>query len=139
MAAGGSPVAVSGQFPVATNIQHQAVCSGGLDDVVGELCFEVGDAPVKEAAGGAGGGQALAQRAVLVGELADAVVQGGVLRGDPLGGPGAEGRFQVADRSGELADPAALGEDLGVRAAEGVLGVERSFPPGCLGLRGGGG
>jgi hypothetical protein len=113
------------------------VWSGGLNDVLGDLCFEVGDAPVQEAAGGAGGVEAFAQCAVLAGELADAVVQGGVLRGDALRGAGAEGCFEVADRSGELADPAALGQDLGVRVAEGVLGVECSFPPGGLGLPGG--
>jgi hypothetical protein len=62
-----------------------------VNDVLGELRFEVGDAPVQEAAGGAGGVDALAQCAVLVGELADALVQGVVLRGEELGGVRAEG------------------------------------------------
>jgi hypothetical protein len=35
--------------------------SGGLDDVLGDLCFEVGDAPVQEAAGRPGGVEALAR------------------------------------------------------------------------------
>jgi hypothetical protein len=42
--------------------------------------------------------------------------------------------LQVADAAQQLADPAALGGDLGVCPLELALGVERALPPGsCLG------
>jgi hypothetical protein len=51
--------------------------------------------------------------------------------------PVLRGISRSRDHSAEFSDPAALGQDLGVRAAERVFGVEFPFPPGRLGFRGG--
>lgn len=82
--------------------------------------------------GGACGRQAFFQGAVVGGELADALLEGGVFRGDPLDGFLGPFGLRVADLAEEFADAGALGEDLGVGDLEGVLGVERPFSPGRL-------
>src|SRR5579859_209941 len=51
---------------------------------LGELGFELGDAPVGEPVVGAGGFQPLFQGPVVVGELADALLERGVLGDQPL-------------------------------------------------------
>src|SRR6266498_3767065 len=81
---------------------------------VGDLGFEVGDAAVLEAQVGAGGLESFVENAVVGGELADTLLQGGVLGGDPLDGFLGPFGFQVADLAEEFADAGALGEDLGV-------------------------
>jgi hypothetical protein len=88
-----------------------------------------------EAQVGAGGCQALLQGAVVGGELAHALLEGGVLRGDPLDGFFSSFGLQVADLTEEFADAGALGEDLGVGGFEGVLGVEGPLPRSHRGLR----
>ena len=70
--------------------------------------------------------------AVVGGELADALFEGGVLGGDALDRVLGPLGFQVADLAEEFADAGALGEDLGVGGLERVLGVECAFPPGRL-------
>src|SRR5271165_6310896 len=50
---------------------------------LGELGFELGDAPVSEPVVGAGGFQPFLQGPVVVGELADALLERGVLGGQP--------------------------------------------------------
>jgi hypothetical protein len=55
--------------------------------------------------------------------------EGGVLGGDPLNGVLGPFGLQVADLAEEFADAGSLVEDLGVGGFEGVLGVERPFPP----------
>ena len=77
-----------------------------------------------------GGCQAFLQGAVVGGELADVLLEGGVLGGDPLDGLFGPFGLQVADLAEEFADAGALGEDLRVGGLEGVLGVERPLPPG---------
>ena len=101
---------------------------------VGELGFEVGDAPVLEAQVGAGGFEPFVEGAVVGGELADALFERGVLGGDPLDGLLGPFGLQVADLAEEFADAGALGEDLGVGGLEGVFGVQRAFAPGRLAL-----
>jgi hypothetical protein len=53
---------------------------------LGELGFELGDAPVGEPVVGAGGFQPVLEGLVVVGELADALLERGVLGGQPLRG-----------------------------------------------------
>jgi hypothetical protein len=79
---------------------------------VGDAGFEVGDAAVLEAQVGAGGLEAFVKGAVVVGELADALLEGGVLGGDPLDGFLGPFGFQVAYLTEKFADAGALGEDL---------------------------
>jgi hypothetical protein len=67
-----------------------------------------------EAQVGAGGLEAFVEGAIVGGELADTLLQGGVLGGDPLDGFLGSFGFQVADLAEEFADAGALGEDLGV-------------------------
>jgi hypothetical protein len=110
------------------------LASGGGGE---ELGLEVGDALVEEPVGVAGAGEAVFQAAVVLGELADLGPQGVVLgdgAGDAVFG---QVVLQVADAAEQLADPAALGGDLGVCPLELALGVERALPPGPgLGLAG---
>src|SRR6516164_6367452 len=100
----------------------------------GDLGFEVGDALVVEAEVLPCGLEFLLEGAVAGGEGAVALLEGGVLGGDP--GDGFLGPFglQVPDLAEELADAGALGEDLGVGGLERVLGVQRPFAPGGLAL-----
>ena len=101
--------------------------------------LEVGDTPVLEPQVGPGGFESFVERAVVGAELAHALFEGGVLGGDPLNVILCPFGFQIADTPEEFADAIALGEDLGVRGLERVLGVEGSLPPGrfpCIvGLR----
>lgn len=90
---------------------------------VGETGFEVGDAPVLEAQGGAGGFEAFVEGAVVGGELPDALFECGVLGGDALDRILSPLGFQVSDAAEEFSDTRALGEDFGV-GFECVLGVE---------------
>jgi hypothetical protein len=76
--------------------------------------------------------QPFVKGAVVGGELTDALLEGGVLCGDPLDGLLRPFGLQVADLAEKFTDVGALGEDLGVGGLEGVLGVERPFPPGRL-------
>jgi hypothetical protein len=89
---------------------------------------------VLEAHAGPGGLKALVKGAVIGGKRADALLERGVLGGDALDGLLGPFGFQVADLAEELADAGALGGDLGVSGPEGVLGVQRPFPPCCLAL-----
>jgi hypothetical protein len=54
--------------------------------LLGELGFELGDAPVGEPVAGTGGLEPLGEGAVIGGELPDALLVRGVLGGDPLDG-----------------------------------------------------
>jgi hypothetical protein len=76
--------------------------------------------------------QPFLQGAVFGGELADALLERGVLGGDPLRGLLGPFLFQVAELAREVRDPVPLGADLGVGGVQGGLGVERAFPPACL-------
>ena len=98
--------------------RRSAGCRG-----VGETGFEVGDAPVLEAQGGAGGFEAFVEGAVVGGELPDALFECGVLGGDALDRILSPLGFQVSDAAEEFSDTRALGEDFGV-GFECVLGVE---------------
>lgn len=95
---------------------------------VGETGFEVGDAPVLEAQGEAGGFEALVEGAVVGGELPDALFECGVLGGDALDRILSPLGFQVSDAAEEFSDTRALGEDFGVGDFECVLGVEGAWP-----------
>ncbi|MBP2047817.1 hypothetical protein J2Z21_000739 [Streptomyces griseochromogenes] len=88
------------------------------------------DAPVLEAQVRAGGLESLVEGAVVDGELADALFEGGVLGGDPLDGALGPLSSHIAYLAEEFAAPSALGEDLGVGGFEGVLGVQGAFAPG---------
>ena len=96
----------------------------------GQPRFEVGDATVLEAQVGPGGFESFVEGAVVGGELAHALFEGGVLGGHPLNSILRPFGFQVADASEEFADASALGENLGVGRLERVLGVERPLTPG---------
>jgi hypothetical protein len=85
---------------------------------------------VLEAQVGAGGFKPFIKRAVLGGELTDALFEGGVLGGDSLDVVVCPFGLQVADTAEELTDAGALGEDLGVGGLERVLGVEGPLAPG---------
>jgi hypothetical protein len=94
---------------------------------LGDLGFEVGDAAAEV---GAGRLEAFVEGAVVGGELADALLEGG----DPLNGFLGPFGFQVADLAEEFADAGALGEDLSVGGLEGVLGVQGPLVLGRLAL-----
>jgi hypothetical protein len=85
---------------------------------------------VLEAQVGPGGFESFVERAVVGGELTDALFQGGVLGGDPLDVILCPFGFQVADAAEEFANTGALGADLGVGRLERVLGVESPLTPG---------
>ncbi|MBX7266300.1 hypothetical protein KIF24_09880 [Micromonospora sp. Llam7] len=74
--------------------------SSGFD----EFGFEVCQAFVEEAVVGAGGLQLLLQPPVVLGELANALLERGVLLGEALGGAFGVLGLQVADLSEEDAD-----------------------------------
>ncbi|MCX5562974.1 hypothetical protein [Streptomyces sp. NBC_00038] len=80
-----------------------------------------------EAEIGAGCLEALVKGAVLGGELAGTLLEGGVLSGDPWDGLLGPLSFHVTDLTEEFADAGALGEDLRVGSLEGGLGVEYAF------------
>ena len=107
--------------------RRSAGCRG-----VGETGFEVGDAPVLEAQGGAGGFEAFVEGAVVGGELPDALFECGVLGGDALDRILSPLGFQVSDAAKEFSATRALGEDFGVGGFECVLGVEGAFAPARL-------
>jgi hypothetical protein len=97
---------------------------------IGEPGFEVGDAAVLESEIGSGGFESFVEGAVVGADLAHALFERGVLRGNSLDGILCPFGFQVADAAEEFADTGALGEDLGVGGLERGLGVECPFPPG---------
>jgi hypothetical protein len=100
-----------------------------LVGIVVQLGFEVGESAVLEAEGGPGRVEPFVQDAVVLGELMDAVFEGGVLGGDVFDRLAWVVLFQVADVAHERSDARALGVDLGVRGFEGVLGVEGVLAP----------
>ncbi|WP_158888102.1 hypothetical protein [Amycolatopsis anabasis] len=115
-----------------TAVPNRSYCCGPGD----ELGLQVGDAAVLEAQVRAGGRQGLLHVAVVGGELAEALLERGVLRGDPLDGFLGPFGLQVADLGEEFADAGALGEDLDVGGFEGVLGVSaRSRQVACWSSR----
>jgi hypothetical protein len=61
--------------------------------------------------------------------LADALLESGVLRGDPLDGFFGPFGLQVTDLAEEFTDAGALSEDLRIGGFEGVFGVERPLAP----------
>ena len=83
---------------------------------------------------GPGRREPFAEDAVAGSELADALLEGGVLGCDPLDGLLGPFRLQIPDLAEESADAGPLGEDLGVGSLEGVLGVQRPLAPGGLAL-----
>ena len=83
-----------------------------------------------EAQIGAGGFESFVERAVVGGELTNALFEGGVLGGDSLDIIVCPFGFQVSDAAEEFADAIALDEDLGVGGLERVLGVEGPLAPG---------
>src|SRR5712691_10990063 len=102
--------------------------------MLGELGFELGDAPVGEADVGACGLEPFFERPVVLGELADALLERGVLGIDPLDGVVGEFAFGVAELPEQLSDAGALGAYLGAGGFQGVFGVERPLAPRRLGL-----
>ena len=74
-------------------VSARGIVPGG---VVKQLGFELGDPPVGEADVGAGGLQPFLQGPVVLGELADALFEGGVLGGDLADGLGCPFVFGVA-------------------------------------------
>src|SRR5271157_264294 len=100
----------------------------------GEPGFEVGDALVVEAEVFPCGLEFLLKGAVVGGERADALLERGVLCGDPLDGFLGPFGLQVPDLAEELPDAGALNGDLAVGGHECVLGVQRPFAPGGLAL-----
>ena len=96
---------------------------------VGKPGFEVGDTPVLEVQVGAGSLEAFVQGAVVGGELADTLLECGVLGGDAVDRVLGPFGFQVADTAEQLADPCPLDHDLVVRGLERVLSVECTFGP----------
>jgi hypothetical protein len=102
---------------------------------VEQFGFQVGEAFVEEAIVGAGGLQLLLQAAVVVGELAYALLECGVLFGQTLGGAFGVLGLQITKLSEEDADPLALAVDLGEDGLECVFGVECALVPGRLNLR----
>jgi len=84
---------------------------------IGDAGFEVGDAPVLETQVGSGGLEPFVEGAVVGAELADALLERGVLGGDPLDGLFGPLGFQVPDLAEKFADAGALGGDLGVGPA----------------------
>src|SRR5713101_2346656 len=84
--------------------------------MLGELGFELGDAPVGEADVGACGLQPFFQRPVVLSELADALLECGVLGGGWLIDVFGEFAFSVADWVQFLFGGAAAGLDRGCRA-----------------------
>ncbi len=100
---------------------------------IGELGLELRDAPVGEPVVGARGLQPLCEGAVVGGELADSLLERGVLGSHPLDGVLGELAFGVAELAEQLADAGALSADFVVGGLEGVFGVERPLPPWRLG------
>ena len=92
--------------------------------------LEVGNAAVKEPGVGPGCGELVGEGLVVVGELADALLERGVLGDQPLQAVVGPGLFQVADLAQEVGDALALLNNLAVGGGEGVLGVEGAFAPG---------
>src|SRR5437763_1001439 len=80
-------------------------------------------APVLDAQGGPGRGQSLLQGPVVGGQLPDALLERGVLGGDPAGALLVPLGLQVPDLAEEFADAGALSADLGVGVLERVFGV----------------
>jgi hypothetical protein len=72
------------------------------------LCFELGDAPVGELVVGACGLQPFCEGSVVGGQLADALLERGVLGGDALDGLVGEFAFGVAELAEQLPDAVAL-------------------------------
>ena len=79
---------------------------------------------------GPGGCETFVECAVVGGELAHALFEGGVLGGDPLDGILCPFGFQIANAAEEFAEAVALCEDLGEGVLERVLGVEGLLTPG---------
>jgi hypothetical protein len=71
---------------------------------------------------------------VLGRELADTLLEGGVLGRDAGDGVFRPLGFEVADLAEETADAGSLGRNLGMGGFQGVLGVQRSLPPGRVPL-----
>lgn len=99
-----------------------------------QLRFEAGDALVEEAVVGAGGLQLVFRCTLVAGELAEPLLECGVLGGEPLERVVVALVLGIAELAEQFADAGALGADLGVSGLEGLLGVERPLPPGCLGM-----
>ena len=97
---------------------------------LGQPRFQVGNSTVLEPQVGPGGCETFVECAVVGGELAHALFEGGVLGDDPLDGILCPFGFQIADAPEEFADASALSEDLGVGGLECVLGAEGPLTPG---------
>jgi hypothetical protein len=78
--------------------------------------------------------QAFFQSPLLCGEVADALLERGVVGGEPLGGVAVVLTMGVAELAEQAADAGALDADLGVRGFERLLGVQRPLLPGRLRL-----
>jgi hypothetical protein len=89
--------------------------------VIGEL----GDPAVCEAIVGAGCVEAFFQGLVVVGELAEALLERNVLGGCPLGAVSCGQSFQIADLAHEECDVVPLSAYFG-------MGCLSAVPPGCL-------
>ncbi|MER6838889.1 hypothetical protein ABT320_33805 [Streptomyces cellulosae] len=97
-----------------------------------ELSFEVSDAFLGESEVGAGAFEPLLELAMLLGELVDAVLEGGVLGGQLLDGLAGDHLVEVAELAHEFTDPLTLSEDLLLAACQLGLGVQGPLPPGRL-------
>ena len=97
---------------------------------LGQPRFQVGNSTVLEPQVGPGGCETFVECAVVGGELAHALFEGGVLGDDPLDGILCPFGFQIADAPEAFADASALSEDLGVGGLECVLGAEGPLTPG---------
>jgi hypothetical protein len=83
-----------------------------------------------EAQVGPGGFESFVECAVVGAELAHALFERGVLRGDPLDVILCPFSLQIADAAEEFAEAVALGKDLGVGGLKRIFSVEGPLPPG---------
>lgn len=83
---------------------HARIVSRGVGGRACDAGFEAGDAAILEAEVGAGGFETLVERAVVGGELADPLLECGVLGGDPLDGFLGPLGLQVTDLAQEFTD-----------------------------------
>src|SRR4029453_19030123 len=102
---------------------------------VEQLGLQVGEAFVEKAIVGSGGVQLLLQAPVVVGELAYALLERGVLLSEALRGAFGVLGLRVGDLPEEDADPFPLGVNLDVGGLEGVLGVKGTLAPRRFDLR----
>jgi hypothetical protein len=95
--------------------EHGAVGDGG---------FQVGDALVEEARVVSGSAQSVLEPLVVLAELANLMLERGVLGDDPLGAVAGKVLFQVPDPAEESGDGVALPGDFGVGDLQAMRSIE---------------